>query len=58
VKSVSKRNITDGFTNGNCAPKKKFPLKIYRRIYSVGDSGISSKYVAALGKMLTNGIRQ
>jgi hypothetical protein len=37
--------------------KNKFPLEIYRRIYSVGDSGISSKYFLAIGEMPTDGIR-
>jgi hypothetical protein len=33
AKFVSKKKtIADGFTDGNCAPKKNFPLEIYRRI--------------------------
>jgi hypothetical protein len=32
-----KKIFVDGFTDGNCTPKKIFPLEIYRRIYSVGD---------------------
>ena len=40
------------------AHQKKFPMEIYWRIYSFGDSGISSKYVAARGKMPTDSIRR
>jgi hypothetical protein len=41
----------------NASQKKQFPLEIYRRMYSVGDSGISSKYFLALGKMPTDSFR-
>jgi hypothetical protein len=43
-----KKNIADGFADGKCAVKKIL-LEIYRWIYSVSDSGISSKYFSALG---------
>jgi hypothetical protein len=50
AKSVGKKKtIADGFTDRNCAPKKIFLLEIYQRIYSIGDSGISSKYFSAPG---------
>jgi hypothetical protein len=55
---VGKKNIADGFTNRKCAPKKFSLLEIYRRMYSVDDSGISSKYFSALGKMPTDSICQ
>jgi hypothetical protein len=34
--------------------KKNFPLEHYRRIYSVGDSGIYSKYFLAISEMPTD----
>jgi hypothetical protein len=37
--------------------KKNFPLEPYQRIYSVGDSGIYSKYFLAIGERPTNVIR-
>jgi hypothetical protein len=51
-----KKNITNGFTDEKYA-QNKISLEIYRWIYSVGDSGISSKYFSALGKMQTDSIR-
>jgi hypothetical protein len=53
-----KKNITDGFTDGNCSPKKNFPLEHYRRIYSIGDSGIYSKYFLAISERPTDVIRR
>jgi len=29
----TKKPFADGFTDGICAPKKRFPLEIYRRIF-------------------------
>jgi hypothetical protein len=29
----TKKPFADGFTDGICAPKKSFPLEIYRRIF-------------------------
>jgi len=58
AKVVGKKNITDGFTAENYAPKKNFPLEHYRRIYSVGDSGLYSKYFLAIGERLTGVIRR
>jgi hypothetical protein len=45
ISFVGKKNITDGFTDGNCAPKKKFPLE-----YT--DGFIPSVIVAYLVNML------
>jgi len=58
AKVVGKKNITDCFTDENCAPKKNFPLEHYQRIYSIGDSGIYSKYFLAIGERPTGVIRQ
>jgi hypothetical protein len=58
VGKKKKKKIADGFTGEKFSPKKKFALEIYRRIDSVGDSGISSKYSPAPDQMPVDYIPQ
>jgi hypothetical protein len=46
-----KKTFADGFTDGNCEPKKSFPLEIYRRIYPVGDS-VTYRWMHTVGKFV------